>query len=805
MNLDYSNREPIYKKGWEHFYDPINPKFPANLIEKWASNPDLPKELMGESEFIGQLWEAVFTASVHEDITAVLTTEGKLKSTHYWWRKCTLNPVDMKPGVICDEPELQTMTWTYFQGTSSGHVGGLVMPPGFGSNKDYYEDMWNQQLGGLMDALVRLAQFGVYQRILNNPDQLILHIKRRGIPEKMNVAEFIERFRNPFVNIMKKTKGWYLMWSESDLLLDKYYPFHRKDTAQPWVLLISPETDRYVRTQKPENLFFLYSGPGETREKPEMSCKDYNNPKIMGNAVYVVPAFPDSVGSVLGRNILSKQVEFGRYYTMKPWNMLNKKNESLEGGYNDIKILNEKEQSDYLSQISYKKIIGIIAKHIPKFFECSTTYIPPNQNVQPPIPAGTGGSFYNLLVEMFKTATDNKTNWNDIPVKSPEDYVKYMWRILAEDTINRFDNYYKKHTVVFNSAQAAKIDAIFDPVLSDITKVADTFVDLFASTNQTRAQLLKIFYSSTKDWTFDASWKPAGGVAAVLNGNPEQLREIAIASTNVDNINLILGLFKILPLGGFVNFVEKLLAANIELPIGLHLHRIPIIESMCMVRVRRKCVNQISNDLKVSATQDHPKGEIRLNCHKEYAEIVMNEKHIQKMNDVQLVEAKYGGGTSIWDYNNKKFLKKEDIYEKGDIFVVPVALNEVVGPRKKMIDRTGFDPKVFERVVTDYKDAFSPKAQDKTYSYYSTWRYAVQLYKWDVDADNDNISEASYHFDSGIIERRTQAWAGYQVYCLNGGKNVIIEPELGPLKKNPKWWEEMIFKPGVKIQQETFM
>jgi len=63
------------------------------LQKRVVSSPDLPRDLMTENVFLGDIWDEVLQAKHHRRIVGDLTRQSSIMSQKYEWRRVILNPI----------------------------------------------------------------------------------------------------------------------------------------------------------------------------------------------------------------------------------------------------------------------------------------------------------------------------------------------------------------------------------------------------------------------------------------------------------------------------------------------------------------------------------------------------------------------------------------------------------------------------------------------------------------------------------------------------------------------------------------
>jgi hypothetical protein len=168
MDNSYAKIKPNYKKGWHLFYPPLNREFPPFNDEKWGDGPDLPRDLDGENDYLGDKWDMLLLAQLHSGITGALAYQTKTTSKSYEWRKVTLNPTVGSPTIYGDTPEVQTMSEQYFKGYLEGTNAGISLPRGFQeSGLQSYSLWWDMQKKMAIDTIERYIYIYIFFFLLN--------------------------------------------------------------------------------------------------------------------------------------------------------------------------------------------------------------------------------------------------------------------------------------------------------------------------------------------------------------------------------------------------------------------------------------------------------------------------------------------------------------------------------------------------------------------------------------------------------------------------------------------------------------
>lgn len=835
MDNDYHKKEPDYLKGWQLFYDPITREFPLKTEEKFASSPDLPKDLAGENDFLGDRWEMLLLAKIHEGILGALTTQTETKSKTFEWRTVELLPTFARPKVYGDTADTATMMEKYFKGTLEGTAVGITMARGFQEQGvSTYTLWWNAQLAMALDTLERFAQGGIYNRILNNKDQLKEYINDHGKPINITVSEYLEKWKNPIINVFKKPHGWVRLNLFKDNYLDKFYKVRNQDEGpKSWVYLVARDVDNNVKLERPENIYFLYKGD-KNLKSPQMSIYDYSTTVVFGDAVWVVPDFPVE-DDILGKNILIKNQEFAKYYRFKPWNMLKKEKKSLEEY--DIWISNDKEKKDE-ERIEYIDCLkNMDLKRIPSFFGINKT------------------------IKDVLTGNDRPTNWNDLlketivdkkeknpgnlyqddnnhldPVIKPitkgyvkewkhyfnhlisllgiDDYIKTINSLYIDGKITFFDeqehteivdkiNFGKKPTKLLEEENIFGYSKYYKRMILRIKKLVGFLVkycsifDVLPGSvriDMNKNEKKEMFFHSIitillkdviKHIDFDSKF--ASTVYPNITINPASKNLINEKVGDIEKMKIedfLEKCFAKIELykkdKDFGDQIMDFIENNFDVPFGvLALKR--FVGSACdTFYVRKKSIEQKSMKMFVSTAQEYAGGNIHVTIHKTYGEKLGERRNVSKFENTFIKDCIYGGDNRIWKKSGGKKYPGKKAFTNGSLWLVPVTLNEVLCSRQPMINRTGFDKNDWRKTVSKVR-----LEENKQSFYYSTWKHMRSYYDWKHVIKKRNCSD--YYFNSRIFKEDENHWAGFQRYVWDKS----FESELGPNKGHHAWWTEV--------------
>jgi len=794
MSLDtnYLNTKPDYLKGWQLFYSPIDREFPKKTEEKFASSPDLPRDLMAENDFLGDKWDEMLQANLHKGIIGALTRQTSTRSQKYEWRRVVLNPIHSRPTIYGDTPETQTMTAEYFQGTLEGTVVGITMPRGFQeAGVSEYTLWWNAQVKMAFDTMDRFAQYGAYSRILNNKDRLKYFIGFRGRPLNITVQEYLETYVNPVVNIFKKRDGWVRLSKFKNQYLDKFYTERTQDEGeQSWIYLISPDVDDYIKLERDENLLYLYRGEKSKTQAPLMSIYEYSTTKIHGDAVFIIKNFPNET-SILGKNILYRNKEIAKYYRFRPWKMLCEDKPDANLSNYDIFITNDREEN--IERIRYLDALKMdVIDKVPEFFGLEKRK-----------------SWWDLIKATIKiVVTDDDDGYDSNPlrcikkitkgsVRKPEDYLLYMLRAAGISKLADKVNNGIADGSITEIKDSTDGKLLFRKVLS-FSKFLEksTFHE---NTNDTIKSLINdltprygyagflLIFLVPDILTVTHSSEVVDHEASLIKALRELRANTDDINKFVENITMFLkNTLMHLQLDKLRDQIQILTDLNIDPPFGLFIFKRPIYKGSMTPHVRKGCIEQKSTKMFVSVSQEYPAGNIHVAIHKEFGELLLEPRNVSLFKETFIKKNILGGDNEYWTKRGNKSTKAKYVYKSGTLWIVPVTLNEVIGPRVHMLDRTGFDNKrEWEQCVTKLR--LEDEHEEHGF-YYSTWKRVRKYYGWGYIKESHNGRD--YNFNCKLIKEDTNHWAGYEKYQWD----TTFEHETGPFKKHHRFWD------GVPVQ-----
>ncbi len=749
MDTEYLQTKPNYLPRWQKFHPAIDRDIPVNTREKFATSPDLPRELMGENEFLSDKWDQMLLSNLHGSILGALTTQSKTISTSYEWRRVSLIPTYTKPYVYGDTPEIQTMTEQWFRGTLEGTVVGIKMPRGYlEKGMLWYDKLWDMQVKMAFDTLERFAQYGVYCRILNNPEQLEEHLKFRGAPLNITVEQYLERYINPIVNVFRKRDGLVRLSKFKNYYMDTFYVERDNDeSAKSWVYLMSPDVNDHLKLERDENLLFLYRGPPSTTQSPKMDLYTYSTTTVFKDAVHVIKNFPVET-SILGVNILYRNKEFARYYRIQPWKMLDSDRRDGKLSDYDIFITNERDESiervrytDAMNNLNLDKTPGFF-----RLFQNGVDEDAPN--------------WWNLLTRTFGSGSNDDTDEGGFRNKSFRKAIKKITKGFVKTPHDYFDHMIHASGLF---VLQKKIDE------AAIARNGGNREALTAARDN-RAGALAAFLARSNILN---DVQAMNIVRAAYEGTPMEP-------------NAIRNIFTGIPLYSnnpkeFRNQINELFSLDIDPPFALLIFKRSVDMSSGTPYINKQCIDQRSTKLMAAASQEYPGANIHVAIHKMFGERLKDSRRVNMFRDTFIKENMYGGDNEFWIKKGHRSTKSKNVYKTGSLWVVPVSYNEVIGSRMKLINRTGFDPKHMEKSCKMVR----LEGENENNFYYSTYRDVRKYYGWDHIRKTHN--EKDYYFNVNLVKFDTNHWAGYTRYSWNGSE----VKETGPFKNHHCFWKDV--------------
>ena len=803
-----------YNFGLDKFSGPKNPELPG-FSESYGSTPTLPRPLLGENHHLGITWDADYYAKIHRGILGPFTQQVKTESQQYNWSRIEFIPGRARPAIYGETPEIISRSQSFFQGTLQGAVPtGIEIPRGvWEEGIKAFNLMWAVQVNYLYESLEIFAQSKVYFRILNHPDPLIYFIRKKKRPiTTYNVEDYLTNYVNPCVNCFRKLNGWNEFYLFDQKMMRTYFQSRLTDgRSQNWIYLLSPEADEHSRFRKQEDILYLYSGK-EKKKYPNVSMEDYamakNNPKLNQDAVYQVPNFHIHKSLTLGKNMLSRNVEFPRYYRFQPYNMTEDEPSNSLDSY-DIFIIDDKEKSTQ-SRVKYTDAVKAFPlDKIPQVFDLKND----------------DASFDDLVKKTIKTIEDisstnddddiniNGTGIEDVvkpitkgKVKTPLDYYHYMLNMMKiDDIVNEIKSN-------INSIDVEKLKKNYDIFLNKVNPLTEFLAKYMKSSRDDddknrNKEYINAFFVSVK-------------IPSIIDFEDFDLKNITIKQSvdqpNTPMEDIFTGyvlddlkkskvqnevfekIFKDIVLKkekkhNFKDIAEDLLKINIDMPFGILLFKRQVYLTDSTPKVRKKSIDQLSQKLLANVNQDPHTGKIVIAVWKSFGERVQEPRDIKVYKDTFIKKSVIGGGNRFWVNSKKKRnIGYPNIYKYGDIWVVPVTLNEVLGPRINMINRLGFDDETSWDEVLASTNLRTKEENGKFY--YSTYEKMCKIYKWDETRKGLN-NEGSFFFNNTIIKEMYNHWAGWQKNVKYG----TYEPEKGPFEDNHEWWKSQ--NPIINVRQ----
>jgi hypothetical protein len=797
---------------------------------------------------LGRTWDLELGALILQDAVLSIMTPVRTNSRSYSYEKVTLHPGNAKPAIYGDTAEGVTRTTMYFQGTLQGAMPtGIHLPRGlWEKGKEEFAEMWNFQLAASLDCLVRWQQYKVMYRCLNNPSPLKYFIRKNKEPiANMSVEDYYVNYGNDVVNIMRKMDGWNKFVAFDNKMLNTYYR-QRAGDPTPWVWFTTPVIDEYVKFHKQENLLFLYSGKPRLSPgiKPELFKKQDN---VKGDAQWTMDNFRMKKNMTLGKNLLNRNKEFPTHYSFKPWNMLRKKKVDLDDydieitndmlckrhcriGYRDaVKALPLDDIHEFWENTRTKNKVsfGDLVDEV---------IIPPGGENDDDDDVDITGSKMDRVIDPISEGN----------VRKPIDYYMHMMSCLGLDELAEkitadINNGILKMPVDVDVANLSKEELKKEGLIdqSDLWKMfsnklqslVDTLFESFyyldnnnnyitpvsgAAIKTFKNYIFSVFLSVSIPRLY-TDYEPVLGEVTKLDVNLFMLRALKAGQVVLlnnafgasyyqqkrDRPEALINLFKnhifihntnlrqptqVLPVikkPSFKSLAENLLDIGIDMPFGVKLFKRMVINGDDVIHAKRGCITMFSQPLYASVVQQPRTGDINITMWQSYGEMLKEIRDVAKYEHVFFRKCVIGGNNRLWSKPKEKRAETGlKTFKHGSLWVVPVALNEVLGAKsRRMINRTGWDNQAeWDEVLGKLR--LQDDHKRKMY-YYSTWKKCCELYNWSTHRNN-RYDEGAHYFDTKLVKYDQNHWPGYQRYVLDK----TTEPAIGPLKNHPFWWEE---------------
>jgi hypothetical protein len=791
----FDNPSGQYNFGLEKFYDTaVNPEIPGT-DETFGSSPTLPKPLQGENDYLGKIWDADFHARIHENILGALTRQVRTQSREYEWSRVEFHAGEAKPAIYGETPEIITYSQSFFRGSLQGVIPtGIKIPRGlWEEGVESFNLWWNVQVDYLYDSLEIYAQNRIYYRILNTFDPLKFIVRKKKRP----LAD-LTKYTNPCVNAFRKFKGWDRFYTFDTKMMNEYYPQRLTDGRnQSWVFLISPESNELAKFYKDEELLFLWSG-NANRKYPNVKMSDYtladNVEKYNKDAVFPIPNFFAFKDMPFGKNILCMNHEYPRYYRFKPWNMLNNKIKPDLDSY-DIAIIDDRQQKKQ-SRIKFVNAVKAFdLEKLPQIFGLKNEE---NYNLHELIKKTIRVDVKNDDYEPNLLKNKNPRVLTEITegrVKNPTDYYMYMLDMMdIDETVSQ----------IKMSIRDKKEDIHKESYNKFLVKI-EKLVEFLSEESTIDATTLNIFFTKIKIPDFFDVGKRIN-VTEFLPTYTSYEDLITKLESNiadyllgvVDKDEYFIEIFEKIKLknNGKNNdknkvrkIVEKLLDMNIDPFFGVFLYKRQVYNSDSTAKVRKQSIEQLHMKLFANVYQEPNTGDINIGAWKSFGERLVYPRDIKVYKDTFVKKCVLGGGNKFFELKkNNRQRGPINVFKNGDIWVVPVTLNEVLAPRINMIDRIGFDKLAdWDEVITELR--LKDDDDGRNY-YYSTYEEITKLYEWNRSRDNLR-NEGDYYYNNSFYKENSKHWAGWQKYMFDKSE----DPETGPFGDHHIWWE--IQKPSI--------
>lgn len=815
----------------------LNPEFTKHS-EQFGGAPRFPRPLLGENVNLGEKWDQLLFANIHQDLVGAITNQILTTSQEYHYSVITLHSGDWEPAIYGDNSQMMTRSVEYFHGTLETLMPmGIFMPRGmWEEGVESFTEWWNVQVKNMEDTLLRGAQAGVFFRILNNFDGMRYNTRKNKQPmEKLTVQNYYEKFDNPVVNCFRRLNGFQKFITHDKKYMRTAFPESTQDgKSQSWIFMVSSDADEFAKFYKQENYLYLFSGK-QRRDYPEISMLDYSTTaKIDKDALFVVDNFHHKKELNLGSNILCRYNERPRYYRFKPWNMLNKKKVSLDEY--DICIIDDIEKNKEC-QVKYIDAVKVLPlDDIHKFFGLKTKKI---GNVD-------AITFHQLVEATIKTKTEELdiTGFNNPKlrsviteitkgkVKSPMGYYEYMIDAMnIDDVVNDIKSGIINGDIKFPddlpdtgipaggfTKEDLKAHNIIDEHpsfkkwLNRITPLVNflsEYIEYPLADAPTLKNMLTLFFTLYKFPNIYEKYTKLSGVDYLARvKRPNLALRLSYSNANIiqfeepgnpnpvkvpwkDTIKkqkqiMIYFIFnKILISKGntkkFNDIANKMLDINICMPFGIFLFKRQIYLEHDTPKVRKKSMDQRSQPLFAKVVQDPNTADIHITVTKSFGENLREPRDVKVYEGTFIQECKHGGGTKLWKKPKNGRYNGAKTFAYGDLWVVPVTLNEVLGKRIHMINRTGWDTRAEWKGVLQ-KLRLKDRNKGKL-CYYSTWKHCVEYYKWKT-LRNKVHNKGEFYFNHNLAKFNENHWAGWQKYVINNS----TDTEKGPFEEWPWWW-----------------
>jgi hypothetical protein len=801
MDLDYARNTPEVKglgggpnKGNDmEGFEPINRKLPL-MVEKWAEAPyDIPRPSKAEIWVIKGDFMQVLRSRRHEKIQALIAIPKETKSDQYTKRMAKINPLFMRIVAEGDIGDYSTFSEYFIRGSLRNRAVCIRMPRrGEQTPKNYFE-LFLRQYDNCIEAISLAKLFEMYHLALSIPDQFIASLKKSsegGL--SMSVVEFQKTFQIPFVNGLRHTGGFAQICAKSEEVEDMYYDDRKRGSKNTgWVYLVSPKSDTYLKLQRPENVLYLYAGPGAGRLHPQESIYNYSKTKMLGDSATLVPnlARPNSF---IGVNILQSNYELSHWYRFKNMGMLDK---SIKGNTlnprnmkdiirNDIKIMSHKDRD--MKKVSYKDAASaLIDQYKPEFWNNLARKSDGNY------------SFWTFVDRMCEENEDGD-------FKNSDDYIKYLLRAYGLNS-----DYHPSE--LFSRESSMKSSAEFSQKRSHITtRIQDLGKFLNIEPNDE-----KFLYG----YAYGKHLSSAGvGPDTVLKeddkpSNAEKFAKLLIALKEEDAIKLIkLGLSgfaseeeesvesrMILSSIGFLGNIEKddikiangiqgklkqLLNDGIDLPFCVALFQRTIFLVDGILKIKAKSMVEYFRPLTVDAAQKYAEGFVEFNFQQKMGASMKEKRNCHFIRAAYLDDVVAGGNTAIYKKKNPESEREVKKMLKQSLYPVIMDLKyALTDSRPDAIDRTGFDSPTLwrgaiQRTMLRRKDG---KDEDDK-PYYKHYKETCSRFGFKpmtkTNKSHPHLKKKySYH-------KHTMHWGGATVFL--GDRDKSYDRDVG--LKFPCWW-----------------
>ena len=827
MNYIQESTPGKYNFGWDKFYGgSLNPELPKHS-EDYGSSPVLPRDLLGENEHLSTEWEQQLWAQKHEGITGALSRQILTKASSFSYSKITLHSGDARPAIYGEVSEIPTRSIQFFQGTLQGVVPmGVQLPRGlWEEGVEDFKLLWDTQVSNVWDTLERHEQCMIYYRMLNNVDGNMYSLRKNKEPlAQYSVEDYLNEFVNPIINCYKRLNGWNKFINFDKKYMNAVYPQRLKDgKSQSWIFLVSPDADEFAKFYKQENLLFLFNG-NQNEKYPRISLWDYSNDnEVFGDALHIIENFHRKKNMTLGINILTRNKEYARYFRFKPWNMISQKKVGLDSY--DIIIIDDVDQNPECRLKYVDCVKALPLDEIHEFFGITPTQVGNekrvsfHQLVQKTIIANPKveeivNLMGNKLVNVVGTISQGK-------VKTPLDYYDFMLNVMdVDETVNALKMGISNGDIIYPTEDAKtkklmKEKNVIDyhPLflkwinkISPLVKFLVEFVDkdeiggagitkpkfqndlLLLFTIFKIPNIVKEYKKSIEYVDFDINEH------SVILG--KMSRDDFLFNLTVDNFEkkevidtLKIEIFKNLIIYNddknnkvsFQKIAQAMIDIGICMPFGIFVFKRSIFRDHTTTKARKKCIDQYSQKMLVNVVQDPHNSDINISVWKSYGEDLKEIRDVKNYRGTLIEKCTIGGGNKLWKKptRNKK-ITGLNTFSYGDIFVVPVKLNEVLGKRIHMINRTGWD---YEPKWTGVVKKLRLQKEVPNKYYYSTWDKCVKHYKWG-SLNNRVHTMGDFYFNHKLAKFDPNHWAGWQKYLYDNTE----EPETGPFKNHPWWW-----------------